>query len=984
MNPLNRPLKAKQQMVGLGIVCLMSILLIPPSHAVSERSSFFTNPLEVPMASKSSQKSNSSLNQIKKMSSPILSQSRAFLTNKNVEGFEINVISTDGAFNGYNLFGFAWQSRLDPADQIRSLFVTDMEGNVIQGNDSIFFPQGTWVLHSAKFINSTTLLFGARNGAVLWNIYDNTSVHTRVLGHHDFEYNPLTNTIFAVNHDTVTINGKKYVFDKIEEYTTRGRVIWSLDTRSFISHTQWCPYQDMLNDTVDISHSNSLFFDVEEDVLYFNSRNVNTFYKIDHKTSKVLWGLGEYGNFTLFDLNGKPRHTLFYHAHSVEKVDDQTFILFDNDYHNQTNPNNQRSRILEITINETMMIANESWAWTAPLAYYCPTYGDADRLPNGNRLGAFGATRPSLSLTGARLVEVNDAGQIVWEMHLSSTEEFYQTRVYRLERFRLAPILSPPSDVRALSRDNVTIRWQTWYNFRTTRRIRGTYTIYLDGEKIDQGFHVFDKFWRPTNLTLNLGRLKGGNHNCTVVLADEAGHTTTASVSIMIASTFYLERNGPIVAELGQNHTKIQWIGDTPHSLTAILAKNNTVLDSFTWNGSIITLDLNSFELGTHRITLNLYNDAQLIYTDSFLATIYPPASPMILSFPKDQSLMWNESFFCDWELFDHSPASWCLFVNNTILANGSWETPHLLISYSVLSLNEGRYNFTMVAYDGAGYQTSQTTWLTVVSPPRPVINAGPQQLSFQWGQKNAFLQWEVHGGAHWKLWKNRTMAYEGSVTGSWIEVQIEDWQQDWQHGMYNLTLQITNNAGVSVTSTIWLQIWVNWGDAYADSVVTEASMWYYDGKNALGPPDGKFTLLYLGYGNGHVTLDMGQDEEVLDGAGVDFQVYTRGGAYNVFVGSNLSAPMLVGNQILAPLRLLGRGSGNSHFNLENVSLDSVRYIQIVYLTGEEVELDAIVGFHLNTPPRPTSTLTGWRVMVLGGGVLALTVIVLFWIRKRK
>lgn len=976
--------KATYRTVGLCILFLISVLLISPPYDAQGLSSSFTNQLESSVISSNIQKSNSRLNLLKNNFPTNSFHSKTPLTNKSMEGVVIEVISTDDAFNGYNLFGFVRQSRLDPSNQNRSLFVTDMEGKIIPMNDSIFFPQGKWVIHSAKFINSTTLLFGSRKGGVLWNIYDNTSVHLGLWGHHDFEYNPLTNTIFAVNYYIVTIDGKEYVFDIIKEYTMSKRVIWSVDTRSFISHAQWCPYQDMLNNTADITHTNSLFFDVEEDVLYFNARNVNTFYKIDHKTGKVLWGLGEYGNFTLFDLHGTPRHNLFFHAHSVEKVDDHIFILFDNDFHNQSNPNNHRSRILEITINETTMTANESWVWTAPLTYYSPTYGDADRLPNGNRLGTFGATLPSTSLTGARLVEVNPTGEIVWEMNLSSTDEFYQSRVYRVERFCLTPILLPPSDVQALSRDNVTIRWQTWYNFRTTRRINGTYTLYIDGEEFDRGYHQFDKFWRPSNLTTNIGILDVGNHSCTVVLADEAGHITTARVTITVVKLFYLQRNGPVVVEQGQKDTEIHWIGDTPYPLTAIITKNTTLLDSFTWNGSIITLDLNSFEVGKHRITLELYNDTNLIYIDGFLATIHPSEAPVILSFPTNRSLMWNEQYICDWELFDHSPAYWSLFVNDKLLTNDSWKTPHHINSYSISSLDEGLYNFTLAVYDLVGHQTSQTTWFTVVSPQQPVINTVPHQRSLQWGQENTFLCWEVHGGSHWKLWKNRTLAYEGSVTDFWIDIQIENWQHDWPPGSYNLTLQISNNESVSVVSTSWLQIWVNWGDAYADLVVTEASMWYSNGKNALGPPDGKFALLYFGYGNGHVTLDMGQDEEILDRTGVDLRVYARGGEYIIYVGSNLSASTLVGNQIFAPLRFLGRGRGNSYFNLENISLDSVRYIQIVYMTGEEVELDAIVGLYLNIPPRPTSTLTYWRITVLGGGVLTVTVIVLFWIRRRK
>jgi len=899
-----------------------------------------------------------------------------------MEGVESNIISTDGAFDGYNLFVLAEENLIDPIPfkyQNRPLIVTNMEGELIRGNDNFSFPIGTWVAHCAKFINSTTLIFLTEGGTTLWNIYDNTTAYLGFWGHHDFEYNSLNNTIFTFWYYTVEINGKPYSFDTILEYDLTGQLVWSLDTGSFMSHTQWCPFRDMFEGAREIAHSNSLFFDAEEEALYYHARNLNTFYKIDHKTGRVLWGLGEYGDFTLFDRHGNPRENLFYHAHAVEKVDEDTFILFDNDYHNQTNPSNHRSRLLEITINETTMTANESWAWTAPLDYYSAAYGDADRLPNGNRLGTFGDGYHPASNIGARLVEVNATGQIVWELNFPRTEKFLYS-VYRLERFRLTPILSSPPDIQALSTDDVLVSWQAWYNFRANRRMRGTYTLYLDGKPIEHGPHVFDKFWRPTSLTFNLGRLEAGDYNLTLALADEAGHLTTDSV---IIRSVHIYREGPQTVELGQKDALLHWKGDTLNPLLATITRNNTHVASFMWNGSVITLDLNSFEPGTYYVTLHLFNNTEPFYKDKFLATIYPAAAPSILSAPENQSLVWNASFVFSWELFDHTPAFWRIFVNDTLTTSAIWETQSYQLHWSVPTLDEGRYNVTLVVYDRADHQTSRTTWLTVVSPIPPVIATVPHQTEIQWGQKKVSLSWEIHGGTRWTLWKNGTAAYSGAVTSPRIEVRIESWQRDWCPGMYNLTLQVADEDSTAATHTSWIRIWVNLGDACADSIVLGLSMWYLDGENALGPPDGKFARLYLDYGNGHVTLDMGLEEEILDRRGVDFTVYARGGSYAVFVGNNLSAPLLVGNQTPPPLTLLGEGFGNTSFNLANTDLTQARYIQIVYLAGEEVELDAVEAVHFNHPPRPKSYLERWRFPLIGT-ILALSAIVVLWVRRRK
>jgi len=127
----------------------------------------------------------------------------------------------------------------------------------------------------------------------------------------------------------------------------------------------------------------------------------------------------------------------------------------------------------------------------------------------------------------------------------------------------------------------------------------------------------------------------------------------------------------------------------------------------------------------------------------------------------------------------------------------------------------------------------------------------------------------------------------------------------------------------------------------------------------------------------------MGSEEEILDGRGGDFTVYARGGSYAVFVGNNLTAPLLVGTQTQPPLTLLGVGLGNTSFNLANADLIQARYIQIVYIAGEESELDAVVGMHFNHPPRPTSYLERWRFPLIGA-IFALTAIVVLWVRRRK
>jgi hypothetical protein len=444
----------------------------------------------------------------------------------NWSGVQMNTMNSEDAFQALNLFEIM-QTNRSTGEIYRELVILDMDANVIKKKD----------LHNpVEFINATTILATWRGNdtTVLWNYYTDEIEYMNFTGHHEREYNAIDETFFVLTDVRREINGTSYRFDLIEEYNRTGHRVWYLDVYDFIDETQWCPYQDMIGAAADVTHGNTVYFDSDDDIIYFNARNTNTFYKIDHETGELLWSLGEYGDFTLYDKNGVERDNLFYHAHAVEPIDDDTFIIFDNDLHNQTDWNNKLSRILEITIDEVSMVANESWSWIAPAEYYCGWFGDADRLPNGNRLGTFGTRHHEMDIIeDARLVEVDSAGNIVWSIDFLENQ-YYEYNVYRMERFGLSPFLSTPADYNTTN-SNVSISWDAWYNFRPKRTIEGHFEFFFQDIMIDSGSVFYDKFWRPVNLAFDLANLDFGTYNATLCIYDEAGHKTVDTVFILVS-----------------------------------------------------------------------------------------------------------------------------------------------------------------------------------------------------------------------------------------------------------------------------------------------------------------------------------------------------------------------------------------------------------------------------------------------------------------
>ena len=156
----------------------------------------------------------------------------------------------------------------------------------------------------------------------------------------------------------------------------------------------------------------------------------------------------------------------------------------------------------------------------------------------------------------------------------------------------------------------------------------------------------------------------------------------------------------------------------------------------------------------------------------------------------------------------------------------------------------------------------------------------------------------------------------------------------------YNQALLVIDDYGNYTFSTIMLDVSNQLGDPYADNVVNSLSIYYYDGENSLGEPDGLTARIFSDYGVGYLTLDMGENEEILNDTGDDFFVLTESGEYTCWAGNNLDVDF----------QFVGIANASQSFDLTVVGLDSARYIRIQYSSGSYVELDALEAIYYNIP----------------------------------
>jgi len=294
----------------------------------------------------------------------------------------------------------------------------------------------------------------------IWNIATNTTEDfPNVISHHDVDYNPINNTFLTLQAYVRQVGSDSYLMDRIVEVDAQGNVLWTWDTYNYLPLSQASIYNDTstYNGTpeIDFTHTNTLLWDYNDGIIYLNVRNTNTFYKIDQATGNIIWGCGEFGNFTMVDANGNvlPNGTsLWYHSHDLEQVSTDVFTMFNDDFDNVTSPNNANSQMIEFTLNEQNMTATIIRSWTAPTQYYTGYLGATDLLPNGDWLGDFGTPTHqfpenspwNFTDTGATLIDVNSAGQIVRTITFPAGWSIYRSQIVtNITANVLSPIPTP-------------------------------------------------------------------------------------------------------------------------------------------------------------------------------------------------------------------------------------------------------------------------------------------------------------------------------------------------------------------------------------------------------------------------------------------------------------------------------------------------------------------------------------------------------------
>ena len=260
----------------------------------------------------------------------------------------------------------------------------------------------------------------------------------------------------------------------------------------------------------------------------------------------------------------------------------------------------------------------------------------------------------------------------------------------------------------------------TWtaYDFDPT-----TYKLYKNNTPIASGT------WQSgVPLTFNVDGLNVGEWNFTLVVEDQAHHTTVDEVLVTVydSSPPLIQPQQDVAIELGTTGHMLSWtVSDNAPDHYRIYL-NSTMIEEGSWNNTTpIILSLDGLARGSYNYTLLVTDKNNNTATDEVLVRVQDTTAPSV-THPADLVYEYGTTgHTLTWTLADLDPAYYVLYLNTTVVANTTWvDGQH--VSLSVDGLTIGVYEYRILVYDASGNSARDNVFVTVIDTTAPQVSSSP------------------------------------------------------------------------------------------------------------------------------------------------------------------------------------------------------------------------------------------------------------------
>ncbi|MFT4627199.1 MAG: hypothetical protein ACI8PZ_005880 [Myxococcota bacterium] len=244
--------------------------------------------------------------------------------------------------------------------------------------------------------------------------------------HHDAIVLPDGAILGVATSDNVDLSGAPFTGLRLEaRHPDTGELTWTWDSQAAVD-AAILPGRD--------PHGNAIQYVEDDDgpSLWVSGKLIDGVFRIAYPSGEVTWRMGAGADFALFDAAGESLDgsAWFFGQHAIEREGDR-LLLYDNGVRAPIPEEDRTSRALELQLDLEARTATVVWEYTEPL-WLEPNWGDADRLPNGNRLLGIGHcwSCDGVGEGRSRIIEVTPEGHSVWRLTFHGRKD----ALYRADR----------------------------------------------------------------------------------------------------------------------------------------------------------------------------------------------------------------------------------------------------------------------------------------------------------------------------------------------------------------------------------------------------------------------------------------------------------------------------------------------------------------------------------------------------------------------
>ncbi|MFX1282549.1 MAG: hypothetical protein ACFFB5_02805 [Promethearchaeota archaeon] len=253
-----------------------------------------------------------------------------------------------------------------------------------------------------------------------------------------------------------------------------------------------------------------------------------------------------------------------------------------------------------------------------------------------------------------------------------------------------------------------------WFEFIITETYPDTYYLYQDNTLIETGSLTNDYLI----VFVQIDIYTPGTVNYKLVVSDETGNTDDYTVPVEVTDFTppYIRSPPNIVYSEGSTGNYLTWeILEANPSIYSIY-RNNTLLESGSYDVGNVTISIDGLELGAYSYILTVNDEFGLSHSSSTVVTVVDITTPIIQHIADCGFAKGDPNAVITWQIYDLHPESIIIKLDGEKIRADEWTSSSHEISLTVTGWSEGIFIIEVQIFDTSGNVASDTVEISIVS----------------------------------------------------------------------------------------------------------------------------------------------------------------------------------------------------------------------------------------------------------------------------